>query len=287
MSTRWHPLGAKMSFERPEVGALIAYDHAAYRVIEVNEPPEDLWSDEERIAVAAGSRSRPYVAVVRPVSIGGDDPRARDHDLHLGARRALTQWWIYPTEHYPVCATCHEPLPCREVSATEQARQAIEHMGRFESPNVCPACEGLITIGQRRQTFNINLEIPGGPPVTFHLRQKCFPSAYRYEMRLRKAFPEAEPLLCGGLWRDTACDHGPAGCTSDDCPGSGAVHGERGCHYCPKPQRRRRATSGQCRHCSRPVRRDDTRSGLWVHVGTDLPRCAGADAVAMPRGIQP
>lgn len=288
----WIPSGAELRWRRPDPGDLTAFDHAVYRVIEVNDSPADLWSEEQHAAVeAALSAGRmaplPYVAVVRPVEITGDDPRARDRDLHLSSRGASgTTWWVYPNEHYPVCGTCQEPLPCREVLAVDEAAAAIAEMSRYESPDVCPACNQLVALGQHRRTFDVNLEIPGGPPITFHLRQKCFRAAYAYEMRYRREAPGATPKMCAGMLRQEACDHGPAGCDTADCPGPDVVHAVRRCVWCT-PVRHRRTTTGTCRHCGRPIASDSDRSGLWVHTDTTLPRCAGTAATAIPRGLQP
>lgn len=207
---RWHPAGTRWQFDPPEVGMLVPYEHAVWRVVSVQPKREGLDGDYT------------HAIVLRPVGITGDDPRDRDRDRHVGLRRRGVQ--VYPDEHYPVCATCAEPLPCREQMAARVAQESAKRMGRYEMPGVCPACQEPVTARQKVHTFPGNTEVIGGPPVTFHLRNKCHSSAVRYEERAVAVDP-AHPrfLTCPG--HVTTHAPGTYQCTEMiDCPGPQAWH---------------------------------------------------------------
>ncbi|MBP2341052.1 hypothetical protein JOF41_007306 [Saccharothrix coeruleofusca] len=184
---RWYPDGTRSSYSPPEVGDLVAWNHAAWRVVEVNPVPEDMWTDEEHRNVrlykpTAGTRVLPVRVVLRPAHLG-DDVRTRHRDKHIRHRHGM-EWFVFPTEHYPICARCHEPLPCREQLAAREAEAVIKRMNRYTMPGVCPSCEQPVTIRTKVRTFDENLEMPGGPPVTFHVgRSNCRWDAAAYEKR--------------------------------------------------------------------------------------------------------
>jgi hypothetical protein len=202
----WHPHGAEWSNSPPEAGAIIAFEHAAWRVVEVNPVPEDLWTDADHRAVKAVKRYKPsstrpvpVMVVVRPVHLG-DDVRDRRRDKHLRHRDGV-RWYIFSSEHYPVCGKCHEPLPCREQLAEREADIAIKRMNRYTLPGVCPSCEDPVTIRTKVRTFDENLEMPGGPPVTFHIgRSNCRWGAAEYEKRWVQLDPATRrtELSCPG-----------------------------------------------------------------------------------------
>lgn len=230
---RWHPLGAHSSFTVPTPGSLLAWDHAVWRVIEVNDVPEDLWAeaDHERRKMY-GARWRPQVIVIRPARITGDDPRARDRDQHLRTRTPFHDWFVYPDEHYPVCVRCAEPLPCREQAATRQSAQELERMARYEVAGVCPACKEPVTARQKSHTFGDNLVVPLGPPVTFHLRNQCIGAAAGYDRKYVAADPDrrAPTLYCDGTL--TLHGAGSRECSNPTCPGGAAEHRSMGWCRC-------------------------------------------------------
>lgn len=198
---QWYPRGTqRLYYEAPEPGSLIALAHAVWRVIEVNDIPAEQWTEEQGEAVSTrGAHYRPYVIVIRPANVTSGDPRDRDHDIHLQACGAT--WDVYPDEHYPVCASCAEPLPCREQMAAQVAEKSAKWMDRFSVAGVCPACQEPITSRQKSLTFSENLEIPGGPPVTYHAgRAGCRYSAMAYEKRWVAADPNRRrtTLSCAG-----------------------------------------------------------------------------------------
>ena len=237
---RWHPTGTQWTFERPTAGAFIALEHAVYRVVEVNDVPPDRWDDRDREALERwgqfAAHHLPYMVVIRPVGIVGDDPRDRDHDRHLrngGCRNY--PWYVYRDEHYPVCAKCQEPLPCREVETERIAVAAMHEMDRWITPGVCPACGGPITSRQKSLTWEDNVMVPGGPPVTFHVgRHACRYDAAAYEKRWAAADPNRRHrmLSCGG--HVTNHNDGTYECTMlVGCPGPRAFHPSYSVCRCP------------------------------------------------------
>lgn len=221
---RWYASGTRFAFKIPDPGSLVAWNHAVWRVISAARRPEDLWSEEDREAVArSGERSAPYAVVLRPVN-STDDPRDRGRDVHVKSRKF--SWQVYPHEHYPICAKCHEPLPCREQMAEQTAVDAGARMERYATPGVCPPCQEPISSRQKSITFQENLELPAGPPVTFHVgRWQCRSSAADYEKRWIKADPKrGRPTLsCEG--HVTNHNDGTYECTElTECPGPEAKH---------------------------------------------------------------
>jgi hypothetical protein len=191
MSLDWYPHHTTAQYSPPEPGQLLAFQHAVYRVIEAQQVPEDQWSDDQRSfhdmiqpVYRWRSGAVPVVVVIRPVAITSNDPKVRRHDLHVSSRNAQPEWRVYRDEHYPVCAACGEPTPCRDRLNKRAAEQAMADMSRYEQPGVCPSCGELVTTRQKSQTFPENLELPGGPPVTFHVgRRECRWAASKYEAR--------------------------------------------------------------------------------------------------------
>jgi prepilin-type processing-associated H-X9-DG protein len=222
----WFPLGVRIQWKTPEVGALLALSHEVWRLIEVNPIPEDQWTDDERAQREKWSVGdwEPQMIVVRPVGVTGEDPRARDHDKHYRLRKQNYRWDVYPDEHYPVCAQCHEPLPCREQVNQKITTAEILEMGRYEVEGMCPTCQELITTRQKTVTFAENVMVPLGPPVTFHLRNGCRSGAAKYDRKLVAAHPTRKPVwFCDGHVENH--QNGTYSCTAlDACPGIQAEH---------------------------------------------------------------
>jgi hypothetical protein len=227
---RWYPDHTR-STSTPEAGDLIAFRHAAWRVIEVNPVPEDGWTEEEQRDISRWElRFRAQVSptrmVIRPARIAADDPRSRDHDLHLRVGSGLRTWDIYIDEHYPLCAQCGEPTPCRDRLGQLMAQQALDKMSRYELSGTCPACWEPVTGRQKSVTFSDNLEIPGGPAVTFHIgRGRCRSVAAKYEQRWVAGDPTARrtTLSCPG--DVTNHNDGTYDCTElNGCRGPTADH---------------------------------------------------------------
>lgn len=210
---RWYPQGARHWFgmEPPPIGTLVAWEHAVYRVVELIERPADL-DPEYR-----------WHVIIRPVHDLSTDRKSAG-DLRFKWRPGAIGLDIYRDGHYPICAACLEPLPCREQSIDQYATESTERMDRHATRGVCPACSEVVTHRQASHTFAVNLELPGGPPVTFHTRGRCIGEAVAYERRLVRSDP-ATPrrFWCGGdviNHRDLTYE-----CTRGaDCPGPKAQH---------------------------------------------------------------
>jgi hypothetical protein len=250
----WFPLGTHTVHGCPDLGSVVAFEHAVWRVVEIRDLPADQYRDADRLY---GGKHRPQVVRLRPMRlVDHPDPvKARSEDVHYGSLHVWS-WSVYPDpEHYPVCACCGEPMPCRAEEARKTAQDAISTMGRYETAGVCPACEEPVTARQKSLTFPDNLNVLGGPPITFHLRGRCRGTAMGYEKRWVAADPERRrhTLSCPG--RLTNHNDGTYDCTDlGDCPGPAAVHFSycmcrcpdcharpwvwgRGCH--PDPRARR------------------------------------------------
>lgn len=257
----WRPLGTKDA-QLPRVGDLIAWRHEVWRVLEITLAAEVDWSDDERMFMSritpeVRDQYAPKHVIVRPARITGTDVRDRDWDVSLRARPGTFRAWrVYPDEHYPVCAQCHEPMPCREEMGRREGEKAMRQVNRYSTPGVCPACNEPITSRQRLlMSFEDNIEVPGGAPVTFHLRAECRGGAIRYEQRWAAADPgnRHTTLSCPGhLQRHsygTECSEGPY------CPGEKVGH--RQVSSCDP------AYGGRCERCADDIKAR-TAAGDWT-----------------------
>lgn len=177
----------------PEPGDLVPFRHVVWRVLTVEPVPEVDWTDGERHDRNLERRpiyllDTPHVLIARPVD---DDPQptCTDRDVHLRVNkaRALPH---YPDRHYPVCADCRQPMPCQDQINARRVDAAIKEMERYSFPGVCPACGETVTTRQWSGTYSDNRVVPGGPPVTFHLRKRCEDELASY---LRKPPNTQEP----------------------------------------------------------------------------------------------
>ena len=110
----WHPLGSQYLYDVPPVGALVAWRHTVWQVVEIRERPEDLWDDADRKAVAhytptAREKWKPRVLTLRPASIGADDLKRVGQVCHVGiggrwnyAASLSPYIYLFPDDHYPV-----------------------------------------------------------------------------------------------------------------------------------------------------------------------------------------
>jgi hypothetical protein len=215
---RWRPEGVDrwMLIDKIEPGTILAYDHAVYRVIERHPKPED--------------EVYPWRLILRPIAITGDDPRDRDHDRAI---KVVDGWRCYnfTDEHYPVCAKCQEPLPCREQMAAKESAKAAESLDRYSVAGVCPACDEPVTARQKAITWQENVVNPIGPPVTIHLRRACWGAAVEYEKRWHAADPEHRPLTMSCPGSIVHHHDGTHDCTEPACPGGDAQHPAQVWHY--------------------------------------------------------
>lgn len=163
----WKPWGAQRHDGVPVLGALVADEHRVWQVVDI-----------------------------RALGAGVDCPSARTHQLVLEARtgeadrrqvqtNSYGAWWTYPGR-FPVCSCCGEPPPCRGYLVEVAALAELARMRRFEIGGVCPVCGEPVETGQESVSFQTNLEVPLGPPVSFHLQPSvCRRGASDYERRLR------------------------------------------------------------------------------------------------------
>jgi hypothetical protein len=214
---RWVPDGADrhMLIDKIEPGMILARDHAVYRVIEKHPKPED--------------ETFPWRIILRPIAITGDDPRDRDHDQPFKVRAGL-RYYTFADEHYPLCAKCLEPLPCREQMAEQVAASTAKTLDLYSEAGVCPSCSERVTPRQDSITWQENIVNPFGPPVTFHLRRKCHWDAVGYERSWwEQDRHRPRTLYCPG----SVIEHydGRSECSTDGCPGSNAYHPSSVHHY--------------------------------------------------------
>lgn len=208
----WRPLGTD-HVELPEVGQLIAWRHRAWRVVEINKAPREDWPEN---VVRRMELTRPEYrdsliprhVLVHPAGFrsNGDPVRDRNAIVSLSGGR----WWdVYPSDHYPVCSECGEPVPCRAEMARTLGERAEKDAAKYEIGGVCPSCQEIPTSRHKVITFDVNLRVPLGPPVTFHIgRRSCRSDAGRYEQEIAKADPAYLMVL--------------------NCPGARLVHNYRG-----------------------------------------------------------
>jgi hypothetical protein len=211
---RWFPFQSTGLYgKRPEVGQIIAADFKAWRVIDVTDIPGTETGYE-----------------VRMIPLGVADPQR-----HMVQVEDRANFEVLP-EHYAVCATCGDVVPCREVVGERRAVEAVEELERYDDPSVCPACNEVFTLRQKTITLP-NVISPFGGEVTFHRRSRCLSSAASYEKRVAKITGRPLTLSCDGrlmLHRD-----GTLECLDLDCPDIHAYHGSyEQCRYrshgCPR-----------------------------------------------------
>lgn len=237
---RWYPSGTQD--KAPEVGNLVALWHRTWRVIEINDAPEVDWTDEDRAALEAikpsyRHRRRPVHVILGAEPEPTDPVAARNQRVSIsmgGARTYLLP--TYPSEHWMACGRCGEPAPCREEMGKRLAQQAMTRMARYEMAGVCPACCEPVTARQKSLTWEDNVVVIGGPPVTYHAgRAGCRYSAADYEKAWVAADPERRRavLSCTGH----VTNHGPRlySCTEGvECPGPSAQHRSYDTCRCPE-----------------------------------------------------
>ena len=259
----WQPEHGAYSREVPTVGTLLAWDHEVWRVLAVNPYPEDRWRPEDREHVEERGRDHaPLHLILRPSRHDSPDPvAARSRDRSVTVLPGRTVFWVIRDEHFPVCARCQEPLPCRHRFAEKAARAAMADMRLYEMPGVCPSCQEPVSSRQKSLTFPDNIIIPGGPPVTFHTRWRCHWRARRYEDAWVAADPERRrtSLTCPGKYTQH-CDDTYECSELNECRGPDVVH-RGGSVTCGCPDCRARGWTGWIPRSRRRQRRRDAGGG--------------------------
>lgn len=162
----WIPRGAVRFDGVPELGALVADDHAVWEVLDVVELDHDRdWPGARTHELVLGSRTGP--ASVRRV-----------------ATSWYSAWWVYQ-DRVPLCSCCQEPVPCRARVVDDTAQRILGEMLRFSERGRCPACLRQVSGARRSVTFSANARVPLGPAVSFHLDEPgCRNAAAAYEREL-------------------------------------------------------------------------------------------------------
>lgn len=210
---QWHPLNT-VDRSRPETGQLVAFRHAVWRAVKVENSPltdndRDVWL-ERGMPDLDRWHQRPYKVTVEWVggavpdwAAGGDERKRGTIHIPAGDRQ---QWNVYPRGRWPQCSCCGEPVPCRADAEDVQVGASLDRIAKLEAIPVgaCWSCSEPITRRQKAVYYSgENLYLPGGPQVQFHTRQQCGGSACRYEEKWVAADPRRERILtwprCGGI----------------------------------------------------------------------------------------
>lgn len=281
LTDRWWPEHTTRTV-RPEVGRLIALEHGVFEVLQLAYP--DLADDDVEVWKSAGCpevekwHGRPLRLWLRLV--GGvwlRDPKHlaadRECSLTYPASRIGPTFHVYPPSgRWPKCSCCGEPMPCRAELADRQVAAAAARLDDLASrmAGCCWACREPITSRQQAVTYDgDNLDLPGGPPVRFHLRRQCWGSATAYENRWIVADRARQRILtypsCSGwlvVHHDGSSECRPSGSSSpaqdcrghethnhssmaacycadrEPCPRGCSLVGHPGAHPAPRPLRR-------------------------------------------------
>lgn len=224
---RWHPDGARLFHGLPEKGWLIGWNYGVWRVVEVVPWPEVAWRPVDHEVMAShGAKAAPVHVLLRPALFDNPDPVAagavaKSITIHPFRHGMM----VFRDEHYPVCARCGEPTPCRELEGKRIAEREMARMERYCTPGVCPSCDQPVTERQKSIAFVENVLVPAGPPLVFHLRRQCWWDAMSYEKKWVEADPKnrRHTLQCPG--EVTRHAYGKYECTVDgDCLGPDVHH---------------------------------------------------------------
>lgn len=201
MRERWFPVEGRgiYNLDMLEPGAVVAVDHHGFRhkpwrVYEIRRRDDD-W----------------YDAILRPDGVEFDFAK---FNKTVGIKRYAPIFTL--PEHYGLCHTCGELMPCSEVWTAKVADAAAEQSARFEVEGICPSCQEPVTARQKSHRFEENLRVPLGPPVTFHARNRCAGGAVAYDEQVAKTTGREPRLSCTGL-ATTHLD-GFKECTNITCP---------------------------------------------------------------------
>lgn len=207
MRERWRPVEGRSIYDLDRLvpGAIVAIDyhgfrHKPWRVYEIRRR-DDEW----------------YDAILRP---DGAEHDFAKFNKTIGIKRYAPIFRL--PEHYGLCHTCGELMPCSEVWTAKVSDAAAEQSARFEVEGICPSCQEPVTARQKSHRFEENLRVPLGPPVIFHARAKCAGGAIQYDESVAKATGREPLLSCTGLL--TRHLDGHEECTNITCPNPDVRH---------------------------------------------------------------
>lgn len=212
MTRAWRPLGTRETRDRPRPGALIAHEHAVWRVLGVHDVEFD--DDDRRRWTQAGLPDpatwcrRPYQLSAEHV--GGAVPAkpTTTYGMVIRAEVAhLVQWNVYRSDRrWPQCSVCGEPVPCREELEEAEIGAVLDTVAQLmaKAPGNCWSCDRRIGGAAFVEYVGDNLELPGGHPPRFHRRRgDCVYQAEVYERKWLAVDPRRERILtwpeCDGL----------------------------------------------------------------------------------------
>lgn len=240
----WVPLGAYPAYDVPPPGAVIAREHAVWRITAVTDTPltdkdREVWLDANMPDLATW-RGRPrqvdveWVGGARPDWAKPDGPVQPARLTLPAATYRSDAWYAYPTGRWAQCSCCGEPMPCRAKIQDDEVEAGLKRVEKLTSrvPGACWACEEPVTRRQKAVRYpGENLDLPGGPEPTFHTRQQCVGAAQAYERRWVAEDPRRERILtypkCGGNLIVHA--DGSSECQSGMKPLGGDAVSEREC----------------------------------------------------------
>lgn len=210
----WQPSSAKRRYENAiharsmarryvqlAVGTLVIFERAPWRIVAIDERPDDLWGDEYEDAFTRhlkvwesrklGDRPERHTWRGRPIAVQivpAADPQAEP--IHL-VGPGNHQWDVLP-EHYSICAACGELPPCRHETNEQQADRIAARNDVLMDipPGHCLGCGEHITRRQKAHRFpGPNLWRPDLPDnsAVFHARQECADGADRYQRQWEEA----------------------------------------------------------------------------------------------------
>ena len=207
MRARWDPREGRgiYNLDALKAGDLIAVDHPDFR----NKP----W----RIYEIKQRDERSYEVILRP---DGELFDFAQYNHVIGIRRNAPIYLL--PEHYGLCHTCGELMPCSEVWAERISTESAKQAGRFEVEGICPSCQEPVTARQKSHRFEENLRVPLGPPVTFHARSRCRGGARDYDGAVARATGRDPWLFCEGMLTGHLDNHEE--CTNVTCPSLAVAH---------------------------------------------------------------
>jgi hypothetical protein len=212
----------------PAEGDHIAWRYAAWAVVESRPIPDADLPDGQLQELhrhidahlpayrdRVRERAWPRRLVLRhhsgPLLLSPDEPVQRLHDgtvtVHSRTKPYGNDKLPVLTNPYRTCS-CHGHIwPCQDVDRDTLARHQTQRMDTLMAgaqPGVCQACRQPITARQKTVTYpGEHLDLPGGPPPTFHTRDRCRGAAVDYEVRWIAADLRRERILsypkCPGL----------------------------------------------------------------------------------------
>lgn len=225
---------------RPPVPCLIALNRKPYQLIEIRDISpgswkETDWKEYNQLNTWARQVGQVYPSPDEwargPVDFIMTEPGKKQRLMfRVALWETRSDGWFVLDEHYALCASCGELAPCREyVAARDRDYAAAKANEKLERdlqvlPGCCWACNEVITQRQKWIAFEgDNADLPGGPPVRFHLREKCVGDARSYEHRWIQLDPSRRVRLsCPGRVIHHVdgfeCSEGPL------CPGERASH---------------------------------------------------------------